>query len=76
MRESVIYQDILQQSKRQGEESLILPLINRRFGQLDASLIDRTRGLSIENLEALGKALFDFSGVTDLVAWLDLQNQS
>ncbi|QSJ15699.1 DUF4351 domain-containing protein [Nostoc sp. UHCC 0702] len=76
MRESVIYQDILQQSKRQGEESLILPLINRRFGQLDASLIDRIRGLSIENLEALGEALFDFSGVTDLVAWLELQNQS
>ncbi|BAZ53010.1 hypothetical protein NIES4103_56750 [Nostoc sp. NIES-4103] len=75
MRESVIYQDILQQGKRQGEESLILRLINRRFGQVDVSLIDRIRALSIENLEALGEALFDFSGVTDLIAWLEQQEQ-
>lgn len=72
MQESVIYQDILQQ----GEFKLIRRLLNRRFGELDASVIERVRSLSIERLEELGEALFDFSNVADLVAWLDQQKGS
>jgi hypothetical protein len=39
MKESVIYQDILQQGRKQDEETLILRILNRRFGELNASLI-------------------------------------
>lgn len=70
----VIYQDVLQQGRKQGEETLILRQINRRFGAVNASLIQNIRGLSIEQLEELGEALFDFSQIADLEAWLNQQS--
>jgi predicted transposase YdaD len=69
MQESVIYQDIVQKEALK----LISRLLNRRFGELDSSLIERVRGLSTEQLEALGEELLDFSQVTDLVAWFEQQ---
>jgi predicted transposase YdaD len=67
MRESVIYQDIVQKEAFK----LISRLLNRRFSELDSSLIERVRKLSAEQLEDLGEALLDFSEVTDLLVWLD-----
>jgi predicted transposase YdaD len=74
MRESVIYQDILQQGKKQGKESWILRQINRRFGEIDTPLIEQVRNLSTDELEDLGEALFDFSEVGDLEVWLNQRN--
>ncbi len=71
MRESVIYQDIVQKEAFR----LIGRLLNRRFGEIDSSLIERIRMLSTEQLEALGEALLDFSEVADLVTWLDRQQK-
>ncbi|MBW4613465.1 MAG: DUF4351 domain-containing protein [Desmonostoc vinosum HA7617-LM4] len=45
--------------------------LNRRFGEINASLIERIQGLSTEQLEVLGEAFLDFSSVTDLEAWLN-----
>jgi len=73
MQESVIYQDILQKGDKQGEERTIIRQLNRRFGEIDSSLIDRIRVLSVEKLDDLAEALLDFSEVSDLVAWLDEQ---
>ncbi|MEH1866664.1 MAG: Rpn family recombination-promoting nuclease/putative transposase [Nostoc sp.] len=73
MQESVIYQDILQKGSKQGEERLILRQLNRRFGEIDSSNIERVRVLSVEQLETLGEALLDFSSVEDLIVWLDQQ---
>ncbi|MBC6435885.1 DUF4351 domain-containing protein, partial [Nostoc sp. HG1] len=42
-----------------------------RIGEIDASLIERIKGLSIEQLENLGEALLDFSSVADLETWLN-----
>ena len=75
MRESVVYQDIvqrgLQQGLQQGGVRLILRLLNRRFGEVDPQLQQQIRGLSIPQLEGLSEALLDFEAVTDLVTWLD-----
>ncbi len=84
MRESVIYQDILQQGlqqgrqegRQEGEVNLISRQLTRRLGEVDSSLIEQIRGLSIEQLETLGVALLDFSKVADLVAWLQQQEMS
>ncbi|MBD2414067.1 hypothetical protein FACHB389_26925 [Nostoc calcicola FACHB-389] len=73
MQESVIYQDILQKGDKQGEERTIIRQLNRRFGEIDSSLIERIRVLSVEKLDDLAEALLDFSQVSDLVAWLDEQ---
>jgi predicted transposase YdaD len=72
MQESVIYQDILQK----GAFNLIKSQVNSRFGQIDASIIERIRRLSAQQLEALGVAFLNFSDVADLVAWLDTQTAS
>jgi hypothetical protein len=62
-----------QEGRQEGEQDLIVRLLNRRIGEIDASLIERIKGLSIEQLENLGEALLDFSSVTDLETWLHQQ---
>ncbi len=60
-----------EQGREEGEQRLIIRLLNRRFGEIDASLIEQIRGLSIEQLELLGDALLDFVAISDLQAWLN-----
>jgi heme oxygenase len=55
--------------------ALITRQLTRRLGEVDSSLIEQIRGLSIEQLEELGVALFDFSDVADLVAWFEQQQR-
>ena len=74
MQESVIYQDIMkqgvEQGVQQGQASLILRLLKRRIGQIESREETRITELSVEQLEALGDALLDFSSREDLIAWL------
>lgn len=71
MRESVTYQDILEQGQRRGEIALIMRLLTRRIGLLTPEIQGRIQSLSIAQLEDLGEALLDFSQPTDLTTWLD-----
>ncbi|MBW4557907.1 MAG: DUF4351 domain-containing protein [Trichormus sp. ATA11-4-KO1] len=73
MRLEPLYQQDREKAKKEGQQDLIIRLINRRFGEIDVSLIERIRGLSIEQLEGLVEALLDFSVVTDLEVWLNQQ---
>jgi len=75
MRESVIYQDIWQRSRQQEVLSLVMRLLNLRFGEVNSSLIERVRVLSVEQLEALVEALFNVSELADLVDWLEQQER-
>ena len=83
MRDSVIYQDILQQGlqqgrregKQEGEVDLITRQLTRRLGEVDSFLIERIRELSLDRLEELGVALLDFSSVADLMAWFAQQER-
>ncbi|MEH1834004.1 MAG: DUF4351 domain-containing protein [Nostoc sp.] len=72
MKESVIYQDVVQKETFK----LISRQMKRRFGDIDASLVEQVRNLSAEQLEELGEDLLDFSEVADLVAWLEQQEQA
>ncbi|CBN56128.1 MULTISPECIES: DUF4351 domain-containing protein [Kamptonema] len=81
MRESVTYQDILQQGVQQGvqqgmqrgEVAILQRQISRRFGELEPQLSEQIQRLAIPQLENLGEALLDFSNVADLAAWLQVQ---
>jgi predicted transposase YdaD len=66
MRESVIYQDILQE----GAFSLVMRLLRRRVGTVPPALQVKIQALPLLVLENLGEALLDFSGLADLEAWL------
>jgi predicted transposase YdaD len=81
MQESVIYQDILQKGERRGEQRwrqqeafrFLTRQLNRRFGEIDESIIERIQVLSTEQLEALGEEFIDFAQASDLVNWLNQQ---
>ncbi|MEH1938670.1 MAG: DUF4351 domain-containing protein [Nostoc sp.] len=75
MQESVIYQDILQKGEQKEAFRFLNRQLNRRFGEIDSSILERIRVLSTEKLEQLGEEFLDFSNVSDLVAWLE-QNTS
>jgi hypothetical protein len=77
MRLEPLYQRDREQAKQEGRlevgQDLILRQLNRRLGEIDASLIERIKRLSIEQLENLGEALLDFSTVVDLETWFNQQ---
>ena len=79
MQESIIYQDILQKGLQKGRRlealSFCRQLIKYRFGQIDSSLDEKLQGLSIEQLEALGQALFNISEISTLETWLEEQGR-
>ncbi|MEM8780527.1 MAG: Rpn family recombination-promoting nuclease/putative transposase, partial [Cyanobacteria bacterium P01_G01_bin.49] len=82
MQDSVIYQDIkkqgieegleqgVQQGLQQGQAILVLRQLKRRIGEIESEDETRINGLSVEQLEALGDALLDFSSYDDLSSWL------
>ncbi|WP_084386866.1 DUF4351 domain-containing protein [Anabaena sp. CA = ATCC 33047] len=70
MRESVIYQDIVQKEALK----LISRQLRRRFGDINTALLERVQNLSAEQLEDVGEALLDFSDVADLEVWLNQQS--
>lgn len=82
MQESVIYQDIFQKGERIGEQKgeqrgeikFCLFLLNQRFGEIDSLIVEKVKGLPVEQLENLGAALFNISEVADLVTWLNQQD--
>lgn len=79
LRQTKVYQEALQEGRLEGrlegrrEEgiSLVLRLLNRRFGTIESGVEKRIRGLLITQIESLSEALLDFSELADLVGWLD-----
>ncbi|MEC4802907.1 MAG: DUF4351 domain-containing protein [Jaaginema sp. PMC 1079.18] len=78
MRESVVYQRILQEGIEQGieqgleqEKRFILRLLQRQLGTVSAEIQARLATLSLEAMEALGEALLDFESEADLITWLN-----
>ncbi|MGA7935995.1 MAG: DUF4351 domain-containing protein [Kovacikia sp.] len=88
VKDSVIYQDILQQGlqqgrqeglqqgRQEGEGALVLRLLQRRIGPIDQNLESRIRSLPVDQLEALGEALLDFTQPTELATWLERNSSS
>ncbi|WP_414550063.1 Rpn family recombination-promoting nuclease/putative transposase [Anabaena sp. CCY 0017] len=78
MRESVIYQEILeegeqrgrQEGRQEGERNLVLRQLTRKLGELPPGMREQLEILSLEQLENLGEALLDFNTLLDLEAWL------
>ncbi|NEU83264.1 DUF2887 domain-containing protein [Nostoc sp. UIC 10630] len=63
----------IREAKEEGERTIILRLLNRRAGNIPDTLLSQIQGLSVEQLEALGDALLDFSTLADLEGWLQGQ---
>ncbi|MEH2278674.1 MAG: Rpn family recombination-promoting nuclease/putative transposase [Nostoc sp.] len=59
-----------EQGKVEGERKVVLRLLNRRVGNIPDPFLSQIQELSVEQLEALGDALLDFSTLADLSGWL------
>ena len=58
------------QGRRVEAASMTLRQLTHRCGPLSPATTTRIQALPLEQLEALGLALLDFSGADDLTAWL------
>lgn len=86
LQETRVYREIkeegiqqgIQQGREQGKvteaQSLIVRQLNRRVGEVPQNISQRIEALTLEQLENLGEALLDFSGMADLQAWLKQEN--
>ncbi len=67
---SPLAMELMRRGEQKGELTVLTRQLTRRCGTLSPSLLARVQALSLEQLEELGDALLDFSGVTDLETWL------
>ncbi|NJR75767.1 MAG: DUF4351 domain-containing protein [Scytonema sp. CRU_2_7] len=74
MRESPLYQEILQEGVQrglhQGKLDTVLLLLNNRIGTITLDLQAQLQKLSITQLDDLCRVLLSFSSTTDLVSHL------
>ena len=84
MRESVIYQEILEEGREEGREegkqeearAYTMRLLRRWLGTVEPELEAQIRELTTQELEDLGEALLDFSEPAELTAWLQARQDS
>jgi predicted transposase YdaD len=70
LRHSRAAQELIAEGRRAEAASMTLRLLNHRCGPLSPATTARIQALPLDQLEALGLALLDFSGADDLAAWL------
>jgi len=63
-----------EEGREEGERHLILRLIERRLGPLDAARRARVDGLRGESLAALGESLLELRDLADLDDWLGVRS--
>ena len=66
LKQTRVYQD----AHQEGEQSIILRQLNRRFGNLPDRLTHSIQNLTIPQIESLAEQLLDFTAITDLENWL------
>ncbi len=68
--ERIGYERGKEEGQQEQAQTLVLRQLQKRVGELPQQVREQIQGLSLEQLEALGEALLDFSAVADLLNWL------
>ena len=63
----------IEQGIEKGEQKIIKKQLKRRFNNITPSLENQINKLSVEQIESLADAIFDFQSVDNLINWLDQQ---
>ena len=71
LKQTKVYQEALGEGEQKEAVKLVLMLLSTRFPDLSSSLTEQIRGLSIEQLENLAKALLNFDSEENLRQWLE-----
>ncbi|MEI2578173.1 DUF4351 domain-containing protein [Scytonema sp. PRP1] len=59
-----------ERGKQEEGQTIIVRLLQRRVGELSQDVKKQVQALPLEDLEALGEALLDFTAMGDLLNWL------
>lgn len=69
-----VYEEAKEEGREEEAANLIILQLKTRFGQeLSEEICARIGGLPLSTLRNLGQALFNFTSLDDLQAWLDAQ---
>jgi predicted transposase YdaD len=61
-----------QRGEINGRQDFVLRLLKKRVGDVSAEVLSRVMELSLEQLEDLYDVALDFTEMSDLTAWLDV----
>jgi predicted transposase/invertase (TIGR01784 family) len=83
LKQTRVYQEAREEGELRGEKrglvkgqaTMLLRLLNRKFGQISPSLRGKVNKLSAKQLENLAEALFDLETTADLSDWLKTQGK-
>jgi predicted transposase/invertase (TIGR01784 family) len=70
LQQTRVYQEGREEGREEEARSLVLKLLSRRVGAVPSNLLSQVQPLPLDQLEALGEALLDFSQPADLEIWL------
>ena len=73
LKQTRFYQDVFTEGRQEEAAALALRLLHRKLGNLTADLESRLQTLTLLQIEALVDALFEFTTIGDLEAWLTQQ---
>jgi predicted transposase/invertase (TIGR01784 family) len=84
LKQTRVYQEAREEGELRGEKrglvkgqaTMLLRLLNRKFGQISPSLRGKVNKLSAKQLENLAEALFDLETIADLSDWLKTQGKA
>ncbi len=84
LKQTRVYQEAREEGELRGEKrglvkgqaTMLLRLLNRKFGQISPSLRGKVNKLSTKQLENLAEALFDLEVIADLSDWLKTQGKA
>ena len=84
LKQTRVYQEAREEGELRGEQrglvkgqaTMLLRLLNRKFGQISPSLRGKVNKLSAKQLENLAEALFDLETIADLSDWLKTKGKA
>jgi Domain of unknown function (DUF4351) len=70
-----VYKEIKQEGRLEGIADIVIRQLTKRFGQKPSEeILARISNMPLSTVESLAEALFDFTSLADLEAWLKLNN--
>ena len=84
LKQTRVYQEAREEGELRGEKrglvkgqaTMLLRLLNRKFGQISPSLRGKVNKLSAKQLENLAETLFDLETIADLSEWLKTKGKA
>lgn len=73
LEETRAFKQVKQEGREEEAKLLVLRLLKRLLGELPEEIFPKIEKLSLEKVETLAEALFDFSTLTDLERWLQTE---